>query len=163
MQHLIKHGEAIADDSWHVVEAEAIQDGADYPVVPLAALEDFLAKCPSVGKPFGIAFQDDDDPAAAGEALNSAALLVFNMGKFMDGRAFSQIRSVRLRHNYRGEIRVTGDFIPDQVAYLTRCGADSFVCRNEEERSAALEVAKIVSAQYQSDALEPQPRFRRRA
>jgi uncharacterized protein (DUF934 family) len=53
-------------------------------------------------------------------------LIVLEFPKFRDGRAFSWARMLRTRLGFRGEIRATGDFLTDQLAFMTRVGIDSF-------------------------------------
>jgi uncharacterized protein (DUF934 family) len=53
--------------------------------------------------------------------------------KFRDGRGFTLARSLRERFGYKGDIRATGHFIPDQFAALVACGFSSFVTPPEHE------------------------------
>lgn len=56
-------------------------------------------------------------------ARASAIALVFPA--FTDGRAYSQARGLRQR-GYVGEIRATGDVLPDQLLAMRRCGFSTF-------------------------------------
>ena len=44
---------------------------------------------------------------------------------FRDGRGFTLARTLRERHDYRGEIRAVGHILPDQYLFLLRCGVDT--------------------------------------
>jgi uncharacterized protein (DUF934 family) len=47
--------------------------------------------------------------------------------KFRDGRGFTLARTLRERFGYKGDIRATGHFLPDQFGALQACGFTSFV------------------------------------
>ena len=47
--------------------------------------------------------------------------------KFRDGRGFTLARTLRERYGFKGDIRASGHFIPDQFAALVACGFTSFV------------------------------------
>ena len=53
-------------------------------------------------------------------------LIVLEFPRFSDGRAYSQARLLRGRLGYRGELRATGGVLQDQIAFMLRCGFDSF-------------------------------------
>lgn len=47
--------------------------------------------------------------------------------KFRDGRGFTLARTLRERFGYKGDIRATGHFLPDQFGALISCGFTSFI------------------------------------
>ena len=57
--------------------------------------------------------------------LDRLALVEVNFPAFGDGRGYSSARILR-EAGYAGEIRAVGDVLVDQVAYMRRCGFDSF-------------------------------------
>ena len=61
-----------------------------------------------------------------GEDLHRLAVIVLEFPKFRDGRPFSWARLLRTRLRYRGEIRGSGHFLYDQIAFMARVGFDSF-------------------------------------
>lgn len=69
----------------------------------------------------------DDDPEALVPFLGRLDLVVLQFPIFRDGRAFTQARALREYLRYSGEIRVEGHVLPDQAAFLKRCGVDSVV------------------------------------
>lgn len=69
-------------------------------------------------------------------------LIVVVVPVFADGRNFSVIQSLRLI-GFEGEIRVAGAFGRDQIAYLLRVGADSFVL---SEHDAKTDLSQAFSA-----------------
>jgi uncharacterized protein (DUF934 family) len=100
----------------------------------------------------GVWLGEEDQPETLAPHLDKLTIIALYVPKFADGRAFSKARLLRQRFGYRGEIRLTGDFLPDQVAYYARCGVDAFACRTEEEASVALQVLARISVHYQTDA-----------
>lgn len=57
--------------------------------------------------------------------LAELALVEINFPSFGDGRGYSAARILR-EAGYEGELRAVGDVLVDQIAYLRRCGFDSF-------------------------------------
>ncbi|MBN9009551.1 MAG: phosphoadenylyl-sulfate reductase [Rhizobiales bacterium] len=53
-------------------------------------------------------------------------VIVLPIEKYGDGRAYSIARLLRERDGYKGELRVTGPYIIDQVPLMRRCGIDAF-------------------------------------
>jgi uncharacterized protein (DUF934 family) len=65
--------------------------------------------------------------------LCAAGRVEIEFPKFRDGRGFTLARTLRERFGYKGDIRATGHFIPDQFAALVACGFSSFVTPPEHE------------------------------
>jgi uncharacterized protein (DUF934 family) len=101
----------------------------------LAGPEELLAR----GYPLGVRLAGGDSPTSLGPYAERLALIVLELGYFRDGRAFSWARLLRTRLGFRGEIRVTGHFLLDQIAFFTRVGVDGFEVpeRFSPERIAA--------------------------
>lgn len=77
---------------------------------------------------------DTEVLTALSELLLEQTLIVIHVPKFADGRNFSFAQTLR-QIGYRGEIRVTGAFGRDQIAYLLRVGVDSFVLSEHDMQS----------------------------
>ena len=45
---------------------------------------------------------------------------------FTDGRVFGLARLLRDRLGFEGDLEVSGDFLPDQISFLERCGVNAF-------------------------------------
>ena len=58
--------------------------------------------------------------------LAAFAVIAVEFPKFRDGRGFTTARALREHHGYKGDLRATGHFLPDQVAFLIGCGFTSF-------------------------------------
>jgi uncharacterized protein (DUF934 family) len=121
---LVKDG-AIADDIFTPVkDDEALPDGA-----VIVSLKRFLAeKDTLLGRPapLGVRLDSLESPEALGQDVHRLALVALNVPYFRDGRAFSWARLLRTRLGFKGEIRVTGHVLRDQIAFFTRVGANAF-------------------------------------
>ena len=76
-------------------------------------------------------------------------LIVLDFPKFSDGRAYSQARLLRGRMGYRGELRATGGVLQDQVAFMLRCGFDSFESEQKGFGEALARARTLFSVVYQ--------------
>ena len=79
---------------------------------------------------------DTDTDALAGltDFLLKQDLIVIHVPAFTDGRGFSFAQTLR-QIGYQGEIRMAGKFGRDQIAYLLRAGADTFVLSEHDMQS----------------------------
>ncbi len=57
--------------------------------------------------------------------LDRLKLVEVNFPAYTDGRGYSAARILR-EAGYTGELRAAGDVLIDQLAYMRRCGFDSF-------------------------------------
>jgi uncharacterized protein (DUF934 family) len=76
-------------------------------------------------------------------------LIVLDFPKFSDGRAYSQARLLRGRLGYRGELRATGGVLQDQIAFMLRCGFDSFESEQRGFGEALARARTLFSVVYQ--------------
>jgi uncharacterized protein (DUF934 family) len=124
---LIKNG-AFAEDSFQTVADDAPLP-ANGTIVSLARFgkerENLLAR----NAPLGVRLKSDESPEALGEDVHRLSVVVLEFPKFRDGRGFSWARMLRTRLKYQGEIRATGHFLYDQLAYMKRVGIDAFEVR----------------------------------
>ena len=72
-----------------------------------------------------VRIEPGDDARALLPHLIRIRLVEVNFPSFGDGRGYSAARVLR-EHGYTGELRAVGDVLVDQVAYMRRCGFDSF-------------------------------------
>ena len=89
-------------------------------------------------------------------------LIVLDFPKFSDGRAYSQARLLRGRMGYRGELRATGGVLQDQIAFMLRCGFDSFESEQKGFDEALARARTLFSVVYQptEDGRAPASRLR---
>jgi len=108
-----------------------------------------------------VQLEPDQPPTPLLEQLAAIELIAVNFTAFMDGRGFSYGRELR-EQGYTGELRAVGNFIPDQLHYLQRCGFDSFELSDDIQLDDALARLGAFDEHYQAAMDEPQPLLRRR-
>ena len=72
-----------------------------------------------------VRIEPGDDARVLLPHLDRIKLIEVNFPVFGDGRGYSAARILR-EAGYTGELRAVGDVLVDQLAYLRRCGFDSF-------------------------------------
>jgi uncharacterized protein (DUF934 family) len=76
--------------------------------------------------PLGVRLASSQSPEDLGEDVHRLSVIVLEFPIFRDGRAFSWARMLRTRLGFAGEIRATGHFLYDQIAFMVRVGFDGF-------------------------------------
>jgi len=149
MQNLIKNGVLLSDDAWVLIEDDSAKVPTNAAVIlPLQRYLE-LSEANNLPARAGIWLNDEQMPDDVTELLGQVDLVALHFPKFADGRSFSKARLLRDRLGYQGEIRAIGDFLPDQVDYMTRCGVNAFACRTEREAETALSMLDTFSVHYQ--------------
>lgn len=72
-----------------------------------------------------VRLEPDDDARALIPFLDRLTLVEVAFPKYRDGRGYSSARILR-EAGYKGELRAQGDVLVDQIAFMRRCGFDSF-------------------------------------
>jgi uncharacterized protein (DUF934 family) len=121
---LVKGGR-IVDDAFL-----AVADDTPLPGGPiLVSLKRFRAERETLlarGEPLAVRLETAESPETLAPDLHRLAAIVLHIPTFRDGRAFSWARLLRTRLGYRGEVRVCGHVLRDQIAFYTRVGVDAF-------------------------------------
>jgi len=105
---------------WYVADDE---EGLDYSRPTIVTLIRFLSKSePHVG----LLLSPDAELDAIAERLGGLERIGIAFSTFKDGRPFSLGRLLQSRYGFRGDLRAYGPYIPDQGAFLVRCGFTSF-------------------------------------
>ena len=102
-----------------------------------------------------------NDADIAGLDLAGVERVELNFPKFTDGRAFSQALLLRRRLGFGGDIRATGDVLPDQLVQMQRSGFTSAVLKEGKSLETAKRQLGFYAAFYQGDVQHPAPIFRR--
>ena len=122
---LIKDGQ-LADDIY-----TAVDDAAPLPEGPvIVSLKRLRAEREALlgrNQKLGVKLTSEESPESIGSDLDRLSLVVLEFPKFRDGRPFSWARILRTRLKFEGEVRASGDFLYDKIAFLIRVGCDSFV------------------------------------
>lgn len=88
---------------------------------PAVTLDAFLDQSNATA----VRLEPDDDARALIPFLDRLALIEIAFPKYRDGRGYSSARILR-EAGYTGELRAQGDVLVDQIAFMKRCGFDSF-------------------------------------
>ncbi|HUB84961.1 MAG TPA: DUF934 domain-containing protein [Rhizomicrobium sp.] len=121
---LIKDG-AFAENAYtSVADDAALPDGAA--VVSFARFQKERDALLARNAPLGVILKSAESPELLGEDVNRLSLIVLEFPVFRDGRAFSWARMLRERLKFTGEIRGTGHFLYDQIAFMHRVGFDAW-------------------------------------
>ncbi len=102
-----------------------------------------------------VRLEPDDDARALIPHLGRIALVEIAFPKFRDGRGYSSARILR-EAGYTGELRAQGDVLVDQIAFMRRCGFDSFAPEaslNMADVDAALARYELVYQPAADDAV----------
>lgn len=148
MQNLIKDGQR-QDDLWTLIDDDAPLPAEGPVILPLALYQAQKAEWDASDRDLGVWLNDEQMAEDVTDSLDNLALIALRFPKFADGRGFSKARLLRERYVYSGELRAIGDFLPDQVFYMGRCGINAFACRTEDEASIALALLAPFSVRYQ--------------
>ena len=165
MPKLVKNAQAV-EHSWVLIRTEEELTAADLTngqwLVPYSA---YIAN-PEAYKDadrFGFWIASDADIEQVKAAVKDRNIIAIDFPVFADGRGFSLARTLRDHTDFSGEIRAVGNFIFDQIFYMSRCGFDAFEFADETDVNKALPFFSTFSESYQAGTDEPQPLFRRRA
>jgi uncharacterized protein (DUF934 family) len=162
---LIKNGEVVSD-SWLLLREISATDtaAAELPsgkiIVPanywLEHRESLIARGDAA-----VWLGSDQAPALIADDLELLPLIAIDFPIFTDGRGFSSGRTLREHYGYKGEVRAIGEFIRDQLYYLSRCGFDAFALTTSDPHAALASLSDFSNG-YQASIDQPTPHFRRR-
>jgi uncharacterized protein (DUF934 family) len=88
---------------------------------PAVTLDAFLDQSNATA----VRLEPDEDARLLIPHLDRLELIEIAFPKFRDGRGYSSARILR-EAGYAGELRAQGDVLVDQIAFMRRCGFDSF-------------------------------------
>lgn len=122
---LIRNGELETDDWVYVSDDEELprQGGI---IVSASRWESEKQSLKVRPTPVGVRLNADMTLNGIAGDLPSIDLVALAFPMFTDGRAYSAARTLREKYGYKGEIRAVGNVLRDQLAFMTRCGFDSF-------------------------------------
>jgi len=153
---LIENGE-LADDPWLFVGGDApLPASGDILVEFDRFLETRDALAHHAGR-IGVVLANDREAGDLAPHLADLDLVVLEMPSFTDGRAYSQAQVLRRHYGYAGGLRVRGDVLADQAAFLMRCGFDQFELSGRQEvglwREATAKVRHVYQTGYDNTGL----------
>lgn len=103
-----------------MVEAIRLRDDEPHEE-PAGSLDSFLDQSNATA----VRIEAGEDVRKLLPYLERLALIEVDFPAFGDGRGYSAAQILR-EEGYKGELRASGDVLVDQVAYMRRCGFDSF-------------------------------------
>lgn len=166
MPKLIKNRQ-IVDDQWVLIkevgqlEDLQVYEGQDL-IVPLAF---WLEERNRIQKRSGktvVWLNSNEVPQSLSAGLHNLEVIALNFPIFSDGRSYTSARELRSNLGYKGEIRAIGDVLRDQLFYMSRCGFDAFLMREDQNLEKALAAFDDFTEGYQTSVDKPIPLFRRR-
>lgn len=98
----------------------------------------------------GVRLYPSDAVSDLASDLEKIDLVELDFPVFKDGRGFSQARLLRDRFHFQGEIRATGNFMVDQIYYLSKVGVNAFEVKNDQLLDTALAALNDFSVSYQN-------------
>jgi len=158
---LLKNG-AVIDDRWRRLADDDPLPGTDAVIVTLARWRADRALAARNG-PLGLALKNSEPVQPLADEIHHFDLVALEFPKFTDGRAYSQARLLRERLGFAGELRATGQVLPDQLLFMQRCGFDAFEIAKGAPLEAWKRAMESFSVFYQpaADGREPVNSLRR--
>lgn len=142
----------VVEDSWcHVEEGEVIPAEGGV-IVSLARWQAERDSLTGRNAPIGIRLKSDEKPDAVAADLDRFDVIALEFPAFKDGRAYSSARLLRDRFRYTGELRAVGDVLRDQLAFMARCGFDTFEYSGLTAAEEALAAFDDITPVYQTAA-----------
>ncbi len=146
-----------ADDPWLFVKDEDPLPEAGAVIVTLARFQANRDQLLARATPLGLRLKSDQAPSLVAGDIERFDVIALEFPKFTDGRAFSSARLLRERHGYRGELRAVGNVLRDQLAFMRRCGFDSYEIKDGVDTAAWTAALDGTSVVYQpaTDGVTP--------
>jgi len=144
---IIKDKQIIAN-TWTYLADDADLKAGDVSVSPTRWQRDKAQLLAHDGR-IGIRITPSDNIADIANDLQHIELIELYFPAFADGRLFSHAWLLRSRYHYTGEIRATGQYLPDQVFYLSRVGVNAFHPARTEDITATLSGLSSFTVKYQ--------------
>lgn len=127
---LLKNNRLVSD-TWIHAQAEGELPNAGDVIVPFARLVTEWDELSRRTGGLGVRFDNAGNAGNSGRAEALASFLprltaiVLPFPAFNDGRAYSIARQLR-EMGYRGELRASGNVLPDQLQFMLQVGFDAF-------------------------------------
>jgi uncharacterized protein (DUF934 family) len=98
--------------------------------------------------PLGVRLVNTEKAQNLAPYIAQLALIVLPFPAFSDGRSYSIARQLRL-DGYRGELRATGNVLPDQVQFMHQVGIDAYEVTDRFSLADWQNASKQMSLAYQ--------------
>lgn len=138
----------IVPDTWvQAADDMAIAPDTDVVVSFARLLKEWESLSKHQGR-LGVVFGNADRAEALSLFLPKVSLIILPFPAFVDGRAYSIARQIR-EFGYRGELRATGNVLPDQLQFMIQVGFDAFEISDRFPLAQWQQGAKQMSLAYQ--------------
>ena len=144
---LLKNTVRVPDTWLNIGADEPVPGGGDVIVSFARLLQEFEALSKRSGK-LGVVFTNMDRAEALATFLPRLSLVVLPFPASNDGRAYSIARQIR-EFGFKGELRATGNVLPDQLQFMQQVGFDAFEIGERFPLSAWQAASKQMSLAYQ--------------
>ena len=158
---IIKNGE-ICQNEWRHLNDDETPPPDGGITVSLKRWQAEKAEWLARGTPIGVRLESNNAVEELAKDLGHLHLVVLGFKPFTDGRNFSVARILRERFGFEGEIRAQGEFIRDQIFFLSRVGVNAFEFTSHEAAEQALPALREFTVKYQAAADVAEPLYRRR-
>lgn len=145
---LIKDQHIIDDSQQFIADDQPLPSTGDITVSLARWVKDRAQLLQHAGK-LGVRLSPTDAAAELEADLKTIPLIEIDFPVYTDGRGFSLAQRLRKQLHYQGEIRAVGQFMADQVFYLSRVGVNAFQLPNPEHLTTALSTLNDFSYSYQ--------------
>ncbi len=147
----------IVEDAWATVADDESIAGDRPVIISLARLQADEAALAGRNAPLGVLLPSNAKPEAIAALLPRLALVAVEFPKYRDGRGFTIARTLRERYGFAGEIRAVGAVLPDQHAFLLRCGFTTVVLPPGQDAARWAEALDQIQIAYQPAITDDQP------
>jgi uncharacterized protein (DUF934 family) len=144
---LLKNNTIVPDTWVQAGDDVAIFPNTDVVVSFARLLKEWESLSKHQGK-LGVVFGNADRAEALSLFLPKLSLVILPFPAFNDGRAYSIARQLR-EFGYRGELRATGNVLPDQLQFMIQVGFDAFEISGRFPLEQWQRAAKQMSLAYQ--------------
>lgn len=156
---IVKDGEIIEDHWIHIADDPIPEDGCIS--VSLSRWKAERTVLAARDGELGLRITSEDNLEEIAGDLEHFQLIALDFPVFTDGRCFSYAHLLRDRYAYTGELRAIGNYIRDQVYFLSRVGINAFEFASSENLNGALAALHDFSVTYQACTDEKEPLYRR--
>jgi uncharacterized protein (DUF934 family) len=141
-------GNAFATDDWITLGPDDALPADGNVIVPFARLQNDWDQLARHAGLLGVAAANIDRAETLQIYLGKLSLIALPFPGFNDGRAYSIARQLR-QLGYRGELRATGNVLPDQLQFMRQVGFDSFEVTDRFPQGTWLNASRQMSLAYQ--------------
>lgn len=149
-------------DPWRTLGGEdgpaAAIDPRPHLLLTLEQWHAFRAQWPE-GMPVGVMLSNDVEVKQIAADLPRLALVQLDFPQWVDGRAYSQAHTLRMRYRFEGEVRAFGQALVDMVPLMSRSGFNAVVLRADQSLDAAHRALNFLPGHYQGGVDDPLPLF----